>query len=254
MKKVVFLIFFLAAFFGLTKSALADTNIVRLPGTTHDNTGSVSSGPPAPTNPAYAYDEDINTAFGVPDAYHGGGGDWGWTVTLYSTHTFSKAYNLTQIYYKLYSYSQASGNYPNGYMHQYIDVQYGGGAWTNLWTYDYGAGQITNAITQTGTWNNVTAIRTRIITSAGGDRDGWVGARIYEIQGWGVNYVDIGLRAYDGTGITKIACEPVGTLTSPLRMAKNGIVYGIVLVPVTDANASKIRIQTSSGIEALRKY
>jgi len=67
-------------------------------------------------------------------------------------------------------------------------------------------------------------------------------------------YIDCGLRLYDGTAIVTIACEPLGTLTSPLRIAKNGNIYGIVLVPTTDANATKIRIQTSSGTKALRKY
>jgi len=66
--------------------------------------------------------------------------------------------------------------------------------------------------------------------------------------------IDCGLRVFDGTSVIKIACEPAGTLTSPLRIRKGDTTYGIILVPVTDANASKIRIQTSSGIKALRKY
>ena len=65
--------------------------------------------------------------------------------------------------------------------------------------------------------------------------------------------IDIGLRLYDGTEIVRIACEPEGTLTSPLRIAKNGLVYGIILVEPSDPAASKLRIQTSSGIKALRK-
>ncbi len=66
--------------------------------------------------------------------------------------------------------------------------------------------------------------------------------------------IDIGLRVYDGTETISIACEPEGTLTSPLRIAKNGVTYGIVLVDPSDTNASGIRIQTSSGVKALRKY
>ena len=76
---------------------------------------------------------------------------------------------------------------------------------------------------------------------------GW----IYELQGWGV--VDIGLRAYDGNGIVKIACEPAGVLSSPLRIHKNGTTYAIVLVDPADARASKIKIRTSSGVKALAK-
>jgi len=55
-------------------------------------------------------------------------------------------------------------------------------------------------------------------------------------------YVDCGLRIR------------TGTLTSPLRIRKGGSTYGIVLVATTDANASPLRIQTSSGVKALRKY
>jgi len=67
-------------------------------------------------------------------------------------------------------------------------------------------------------------------------------------------YIDIGLRVYNGTEIVKIAGEPLGTLTSPLRIEKNGNIYGIVLVDLGDPNESGVRIQTSSGIKGLRKY
>ena len=67
-------------------------------------------------------------------------------------------------------------------------------------------------------------------------------------------FQDIGLRVYNGTEIVYIAAEPAGTLISSLRIAKNGVIYGIVLVAPGDANDSGLRIQTSSGIKALRKY
>ena len=67
-------------------------------------------------------------------------------------------------------------------------------------------------------------------------------------------YVDIGLRVFNGTGIISIACEPQGTLTSPLRIARDGVIYGIVLVSTDDPNASGIKINTQSGIKAMRKY
>ncbi len=66
-------------------------------------------------------------------------------------------------------------------------------------------------------------------------------------------YIDIGLRYYDGTQIVEVACEPQGTLTSPLRISKNRITYGIVLVDPGDPYASGIIIQTSSGKKAIRK-
>ncbi len=67
-------------------------------------------------------------------------------------------------------------------------------------------------------------------------------------------FQDIGLRVYNGTEIVALAAEPAGTLTSPLRIAKNGVISGIVLVDPGDANDSGVRIQTNSGIKALRKY
>jgi len=87
-------------------------------------------------------------------------------------------------------------------------------------------------------------------------------AKAHNSAGWGYGsdmtftttaYVDCGLRAYDGTTIITIACEPAGTLTSPLRIRKGSTTYGIVLVDPSDPMASKIRIKTSSGIKALRK-
>jgi hypothetical protein len=51
----------------------------------------------------------------------------------------------------------------------------------------------------------------------------------------------------------KIGCEPAGTLTSPLRIRKNGVTYGIMLVAPNAPDASPIRVQTSSGIKALQK-
>ena len=64
---------------------------------------------------------------------------------------------------------------------------------------------------------------------------------------------DIGLRAFDGTSTIKVACEPAGTLTSKLRVSKSGTTYGILLVTPTDPNASKVHIQTSTGVMALQK-
>jgi len=64
-------------------------------------------------------------------------------------------------------------------------------------------------------------------------------------------FQDIGLRFYNGSDTVTIA---VNTLNgSALRIAKNGIAYNISLVDTSHAKASKIRIQTSSGVKAIRK-
>ena len=65
--------------------------------------------------------------------------------------------------------------------------------------------------------------------------------------------LDIGLRVHDGTGIVKIAVEAAGTPGSPVRITRNGINYGIVLTETNLPDASKIRIQTSSGVKAWKK-
>jgi len=66
--------------------------------------------------------------------------------------------------------------------------------------------------------------------------------------------VDIGLRMNDGT-VFKAAAQPgdESAITSSLRIFQNGRKYGIVLVDPSDANASKYRVQTPSGIKAICK-
>jgi len=66
-------------------------------------------------------------------------------------------------------------------------------------------------------------------------------------------YVDIGLRMREAGQTVTIACEPAGSVTSPLRIAKGGNIYGIALVDTNNSMASKFRIKTSGGIKALRK-
>jgi parallel beta-helix repeat protein len=68
--------------------------------------------------------------------------------------------------------------------------------------------------------------------------------------------VDIGLRLFDGSATKRIACEPSGpggVLLSSLRIAKNGTNYGILLVATNALDASRLQIQTPTGIKALKK-
>jgi len=57
------------------------------------------------------------------------------------------------------------------------------------------------------------------------------------------------MRINDGTGVLPVACEP-----APLRINNKGMIYGIILIPVRDPNASKFRVRAGSGMKALRKY
>jgi hypothetical protein len=71
----------------------------------------------------------------------------------------------------------------------------------------------------------------------------------------GLSYIDCGLKVRESSATVSIACEPLGTITSPLRIRRSdNNTYGVVLVDPADASASKMRINTSSGIKALRKY
>ena len=64
---------------------------------------------------------------------------------------------------------------------------------------------------------------------------------------------DCGLRMFDGTATTIIACEPSGTVTSPLRIWKPSQTWGILLVDPADVSASKLRINTSAGVKAWKR-
>ncbi|MEI7528714.1 MAG: right-handed parallel beta-helix repeat-containing protein [Elusimicrobiota bacterium] len=67
-------------------------------------------------------------------------------------------------------------------------------------------------------------------------------------------YVDCGYRIFDGNEIWSIACQPPGAIASPLRIGRDGTAYGIWLAPVGDPAATRQRINTTIGIQTLRKY
>lgn len=67
--------------------------------------------------------------------------------------------------------------------------------------------------------------------------------------------VDIGLFVRENGSLAKICAENIAETTSPLRIAKSGIKYGVALVDPSDPNASKARIRIPGGItKALKKY
>jgi M6 family metalloprotease-like protein len=146
------------------------------------------------------------------------------------------------------------------YDHAYIQVSNNGSIWSTIWE---NPSEITDSSWTLQTFD-VSAIAdnqpTVYIRWGMGPTDSswqYSGWNIDDVKVTGIvpnDNIDIGLRVYDGTEIVAIACEPEGTLTSPLRIAKNGVVYGIVLVEPSDPAASKLKIQTSSGTKALRKF
>ena len=214
---------------------MALTNIVRLAGTTHSTAGS-SAAPFAPVTPEYAYDGNTSTVSQISAVFSGGIPR---DFDLYSTHTFSKAYNLSSIYYKIRVTGQSASS-------QSIQIQYNGGAWTTLWS--YGDGQY--EYTQTGNWVGVTGLRAVLHTHYE-HTDGYYGmlAYVFEIQGWGSIYEDSGIRYYKDS-VKKIGCETLNS-THKLRVNKNGTIYGIPLLATTDAEASGVRIFDGSSVKSL---
>jgi len=104
------------------------------------------------------------------------------------------------------------------------------------------------------TWNEINSLIAGVRLVPSNDEYNWyVYCDYIEVIVTYDPYIDIGLRLYDGSNTIQVACEPSGTLTSALRIRKGATTYGIVLVDTTDSNASKIRINTSSGIKAIAK-
>jgi hypothetical protein len=64
--------------------------------------------------------------------------------------------------------------------------------------------------------------------------------------------LDIGLRVFDGVETVRIAVDYAGADT-PLRISKDGVTYGILLVDPSDPRASRLRIMTMAGIKAFKK-
>jgi hypothetical protein len=61
------------------------------------------------------------------------------------------------------------------------------------------------------------------------------------------DFLDIGLRVFDGDETISVAIYPEGDLTSPLRIGKDGVTYSILLVDPDDPMASDVKIQTDGG-------
>ena len=126
-------------------------------------------------------------------------------------------------------------------------------------------------IFQNGSWPDTTDMRVQVgfvpqyVSLGYPDIVHWIPPRAYFYSGRFAVYEfraldsipeppcnDIGLRTYNGTSVVKIDAEATSTVTSPLRIAKNGIVYGIKLVEPSDPTASSLKIMTASGIKSLK--
>lgn len=63
---------------------------------------------------------------------------------------------------------------------------------------------------------------------------------------------------YEGLGndgfIKTFGIGSPSTTPSALRLSNNGATYGVILVPTTDPDASKVRIWTTSGVRSLKRF
>lgn len=210
-------------------------------------------------------DENLNNYYGAT-AYHEGHG----SASVTGIINFSSATRIDKIEFKdlVQAYMcQSAGATPTycpggwaslGTRTRTYSIQYADNSWQTILTENTGAvfpGEVVRTIN--GPWNNVKAVKAVLSGSASGNNidTAMVWTYLYEIKAISSSptYRDIGLRVRDGAQTVSLAAEPSGPITSPLRIAKNGVIYGIALVDPADAFASKVKIKTSSGIKAIRK-
>lgn len=191
--------------------------------------------------PPNAFDENDSTYYGgdnFPELE---------STTTWVESNFSTPRNINRIKTILQTFLSGS----------YIISAYYSGNWHTV------SAGTTNAYSQSDTTiidltnlslNEVTKVKISTTSPAFQSGYGWISwAFVYELSAYGPDYVDIGLRAYDGNNIVKVICEPPGSLTSPLRIRKGSTTYGIPLVDSSSSMASKIRVKTNSGIKFLAK-
>lgn len=157
---------------------------------------------------------------------------------------------ITKVQYNISG--RADGRVVDGIVKTYLWYS---GAWREI---DSRKSRYTGEVEINGPWFNVEKVKVYVWAKIPSNCNKAGGCAFYrhlnELRALGPQvYQDIGLRVFDGTDIVAIAAEN-GTATSPLRIAKGGVVYGIVLVNPGDANDSGIRIRLASGeTKALRK-
>ena len=105
-----------------------------------------------------------------------------------------------------------------------------------------------------GSWTNVTAIKiTGVGDSAAGTSPPNVAQLgIYEVYAEGTYGVDSGFRVKTSSGTIPLAEER--TLSSAARYRRGTTNRSFVLVDVSSAIASPVRVYTSSGVKAIAEY
>jgi hypothetical protein len=129
-------------------------------------------------------------------------------------------------------------------------------AWNNVPTLDnFDGGDLSAASTPVG------FAGTKRQPGAPGPRDrrGFLKARVWDytitVPSFPAQY--FGLKAFFQGSIQDLCLVDVGNaqagMGGVIRIVKGGVTYDVYLVDTTDPNASPIRIQTSTGVKAIRK-
>ena len=136
------------------------------------------------------------------------------------------------------------------------------GAWRNIGLHTEPFQTSTITAKKDGSWEAVSGVRFYVHSAGWGRQYVYGFTRLRELRAFGLAgpaYQDIGLRTFGSDGVVKIAAE-IGPPNSPLRISKNGVIYGIALIGQAELEYgdaqydSGVRIQTNSGIQALRRY
>lgn len=234
-----------------------DVNLIRLPDTVHNYTNHADNSGSWDGVDSSSIDENTSTYQG--SSHSRCAPSCGVGLEVISEHIFAVPHTIHNIRYQFY----AQGWYERESDYDYsawakVNVYYAtdGGNYVSIYDNQNNPAQTSGLEAYNATIPNVKKIKVVLESfgyGAGGGAAGDANAMLYEIQAWGENYIDIGLRAYDGSNIIKLGCEPVGSNNSPFKISKNGINYSVALVDPGDASASKFRIKTNSGVKALAK-
>ena len=242
---VLILFFSLKPFPQKSLKAQSDVNWCTLPDSTASGSGGINS-------PDNVKDGDEDSWYGEEAACPTTD-----SFSYWAQVTFSQPAKINKVEILHEAYANFGGEEADASVSWAVYLYYSG-SWHQVLSGADTDGKVTDS--NSAGWNNVTAIK--VVASgdcyAEAPSGAVAGHLTYELRAWGPppapSYIDCGLRINTPKGVIAIACEPAGTLTSPLRIKKSDGIYGIVLVDPSDPNASPIRIKTSSGIKALRKY
>jgi len=192
-----------------------------------------------------AFDSNAGTSFAVTDTYTNGA-----YVRLTLRVAFTVPPNISKIKF-IFNATKSTGSWDAVQSYYKLTTWADNTAFvvlenTTPWTPG-------STLTKTfdGTWTKCDYVQIEMQALVAPAGNTTVNAIAYEIQAWGEEYQDIGLRLKTASGIINIGCDTVGT--HPLRIRKGGTTYGIPLIATGGADDSGIRIYDGASIKTIPK-